>query len=112
MAFGATPVPTDSAALVRLAPRTITDLAALQADLETIRRTGCATAVDELEPGLAAMAAPVRAAGGDVMAALSITGPTLSMGPRRIGELRPILITEARALSRRLGHPEAGDHAA
>jgi DNA-binding IclR family transcriptional regulator len=60
------------------------------------------------------MAAPVRGAGGDVIAAVSITGPTLRMSPHRIGELGPILITEARGLSRRLGHnePDAGDHAA
>jgi DNA-binding IclR family transcriptional regulator len=112
MAFGAAEVPPADASLPRLAPRTITDVDALQADLETVRRSGCATAVDELEPGLAAMAAPVSGAGGDVFAAISITGPTLRMGPSRIGELRPILITEARALSRRLGHDDAGDHAA
>ena len=77
-----------------------------------MRRTGFATAVDELEPGLAAMAAPVRGARGDVVAALSITGPTLRMTPARIRELQPILIDEARTLSRRLGHREEGEDAA
>ena len=52
-----------------------------------VRRTDFATAIDELEPGLAAMAAPVRGARGDVIAALSITGPTLRMTPPRIAEL-------------------------
>jgi DNA-binding IclR family transcriptional regulator len=58
------------------------------------------------------MAAPVRGAGGDVVAALSITGPTLRMTPARIEELRETLIDEATALSRRLGHREEGEHAA
>ncbi len=46
------------------------------------------TAIDELEPGLAAMAAPVRGAAGEVVAALSITGPTVRMTPPRIAELQ------------------------
>jgi DNA-binding IclR family transcriptional regulator len=58
------------------------------------------------------MAVPVRGAGGDVIAALSITGPTLRMTPQRIVELQPVLISEAAALSRRLGHREQGEHAA
>ena len=61
---------------------------------------------------VAAIAAPVRGAGGQVVAALSVTGPTVRMTPERIAELKPILIEEARALSRRLGNPEEGEHAA
>jgi IclR family acetate operon transcriptional repressor len=94
------------------APATITDPRRLRSELEVIRRTEFATAVDELEPGLAAMAAPVRGARGDVMAALSITGPTVRMTPVRILELQPVLLEEAHALSRRLGYPEEGEHAA
>jgi DNA-binding IclR family transcriptional regulator len=110
LAFGRARSP--SAPLTRHAPKTITDPERLAAELETIRRTQCAAAVDELEPGLAAMAAPVRGARGTVIAALSITGPTLRMTPQRILELQPILIGEARALSARLGHREEGEHAA
>ncbi len=91
---------------------TITDLARLKAELKRIRRTGYAAAVDELEVGLAAMAAPVRGARGDVIAALSISGPTLRMTPERIAELKPVLISEADGLSRRLGHTEQGENAA
>ena len=39
-------------------------------------RAAFAAAVDELELGLAAIAAPVRGVGGEVVAALSISGPT------------------------------------
>ena len=82
-------------------------------ELQAVRRNGFATSIDELEVGLAAMAAPVRGARGEVIAALSISGPTLRMTPARIEELQAILTTEARALSRRLGHhDEQGERAA
>ena len=80
-----------------------------------MRSNGFAAAVDELEPGLAAIAAPVRGAHGDVIAALSITGPALRMSPKRIAELRPALIDEANRLGARLGTPstrEQGEKAA
>jgi DNA-binding IclR family transcriptional regulator len=110
MAFGQAPVPMGT--LMRYTPATITDPAALRAELETVRREGFATAVDELEQGLAAIAAPVRGAQGDVIAAISISGPTLRMTSPRIHELQPILINEARSLSRRLGHRDEGEQAA
>jgi IclR family transcriptional regulator, acetate operon repressor len=91
---------------------TVTDLARLRDELEAVREQGYATAIDELEVGLAAMAAPVRGARGDVIAALSISGPTLRMTQARIRELHPILIDEARTLSRSLGHRDEGEQAA
>ena len=59
------------------------------------------------------MAAPVRGAGGDVVAALSITGPTLRMTPPRIRRAAAgTLIEEALVLSRRLGYRDEGEDAA
>lgn len=86
--------------------------AATNRELEAVRRDDLATSIDELEIGLAAMAAPVRGARGEVIAALSISGPTLRMTPVRIEELNPILTSEARTLSRRLGHRDQGERAA
>ena len=110
MAFGRAALPAPP--LTRYAESTITDPHMLRAELEVVRGQGWATAIDELEPGLAAMAAPVQGAEGDVVAALSISGPTVRMTPPRIAELHPILISEAHALSRRLGHRDQGEHAA
>jgi DNA-binding IclR family transcriptional regulator len=109
LAFGRAPL--GSQALAKHAPATITDPKVLEAELETIRRNDWATAIDELEPGLAAMAAPVRGARGDVVAALSITGPTLRLNRKRISELAPMLHEEARRLSHRLGHQSGGSAA-
>jgi IclR family transcriptional regulator, acetate operon repressor len=85
---------------------------ATNGELQAVRRNDFATSIDELEIGLAAMAAPVRGARGEVIAALSISGPTLRMTPVRIDELNPILTSEARTLSRRLGHRDQGERAA
>jgi IclR family transcriptional regulator, acetate operon repressor len=110
LAFGRAPMPAPP--LRRYTPATITDPARLRGELEAIRRRGFATAVDELETGLAAIAAPVRGARGDVVAALSVSGATLRMTPRRNRELQTLLIEEARALGRRLGHRDDGEDAA
>ncbi len=109
LAFGRATMPVGT--LTRHAPSTITDPRRLERELESVRRTDLATAIDELEPGLAAMAAPVRGARGDVIAAFSITGPTLRMTPSRIWELQPVLIDEAHALSTRLGYAPQGEAA-
>jgi IclR family acetate operon transcriptional repressor len=109
MAFARAPIPARPTVLTE---RTITDPTRLTAELARIRHEDFAEAIEELEIGLAAIAAPVRGSGGQVVAALSITGPTVRMTPERITELKPILIEEAGILSRRLGNTEQGEHAA
>jgi len=101
MAFGAAPIP---AQLDRFTPRTITSRAKLERELERVRALGYGTAVDELELGLAAMAAPVRADDGAVVAALSISGPTSRLTLDRIERLAPLLLDQAATLGRRLDH--------
>lgn len=110
LAFGAAPAP--ASALAAYTRWTVTEPDQLRAELARVRRRGWATAVDELEEGLAALAAPVRGTGGQVVAALSLSGPTLRMTPRRIEELTPALLNQARALSDRLSHSDQGGQAA
>jgi DNA-binding IclR family transcriptional regulator len=98
--------------LEALTSRTIADRRTLDAELAAVRGEGFATAAEELEMGLSAMAAPVFDQGGRVVAALSVSGPTLRLSPRRVAELRPIVIKQARALSQALGHRPEGVHAA
>jgi IclR family transcriptional regulator, acetate operon repressor len=110
VAFGAAELPRGR--LRRVAPATIVDRAVLDRELTRVRDEGVATAADELEPGLTALAAPVHGPHGDVIAALSISGPTLRLSPPRVAELATVLKREAAALSARLGHREEGDQAA
>jgi DNA-binding IclR family transcriptional regulator len=59
-----------------LTPRTIVDRAVLEQELEDVRLRGYATAVEELELGLHAVAAPVFDSTGSCVAAVSISGPS------------------------------------
>ena len=90
--------------LERFTDATIVTGAALRDELETVRAQGWAAARDELEDGLTAVAAPVRDHTGDVVAALSISGPSFRMGGDRIPDLSRQAITAADAVSARLGH--------
>src|SRR3954471_19996245 len=78
-------------------------------DGEAIRTRGYAIAVDELEHGLSALAAPILGPDGDAVAALSISGPTIRLTRDRIAELAPALLDQARLVSVRLGnHDQRG----
>jgi IclR family acetate operon transcriptional repressor len=90
--------------LEKLTPRTLVDRGALEEDLAAVRERGYATLVDELEPGLSVVAAPVYDAGGTVVAALAISGPTTRLPPHRLALLGNLAIEQARAMSERLGY--------
>jgi DNA-binding IclR family transcriptional regulator len=78
-------------------------------DSAEIARRGYAIAVDELEQGLSALAAPVFGPDGDAVAALSISGPSIRLTRERIAELAPALVEQARAVSALLGnHDQRG----
>jgi len=103
-AFGALPLP--DGPLDQLAPHTIVERSALARNLDRVREIGYAIAVDELEPGLWAVAAPVRDADGAVIAALSIAGPTLRVHDEMLDELARLTRREADEVSARLGYDD------
>jgi DNA-binding IclR family transcriptional regulator len=107
LAFGAARLPDGD--LERLTPHTIVDRDALEAELKKACARGYATAVDELEPGLSAVAAPVFGPDKETVAALSISGPTIRMPSARLEELGALLVHHAAELSALLDHdhPEA-----
>jgi DNA-binding IclR family transcriptional regulator len=79
------------------------------ADGNAVRARGFAIAIDELEQGLSAIAAPVLGTDGVALAALSISAPTIRLPRERIAELVPALIDEARLVSAALGnHDQRG----
>lgn len=101
VAYGAAELPRGP--LERRTQHTITDRARLAAQFAEIRRTGYGVAVEELEPGLIAVAAPVRGRGGQVIAALSVSGPSIRITPDRIAEIGELLVSESEAFSASLG---------
>ena len=105
-AFLARPLP-------RLTPQTIAEAPALARELARVREQGYATTAEELEQGLDAVAAPVRDAGGHVVAAISVSGPVYRFDAARMAEVAPAVVAAAADLSRRLGYaPPPSTHAA
>ncbi|MFG1943591.1 IclR family transcriptional regulator [Nonomuraea sp. NPDC048826] len=99
LAFGALDVPAE---LHRFTPLTITD--ERQLGLEEIVRRGWAAAVEELEPGLNAVAAPIRNIDGTVVAAVSASGPSFRLTPQRLPEMGACVAEGAQEISQRLGY--------
>jgi DNA-binding IclR family transcriptional regulator len=101
-AFGALPLPLGN--LERRTPHSPVDRAQLEHAFVEIRRRGWAVSLDELEVGLGAVAAPVRAVDGAVVAAVSVSGPTTRINDRGITKLGDLLVSELRGISAQLGH--------
>lgn len=98
--------------LSRHTPRTVIDQLALTAELDQVAIQGFASAVDELEVGLTAVAAPVRGPDGVVIASMSVSGPTFRLTGTRLDRATSRLLDAAAAVSTRMGHlasPIAGD---
>jgi DNA-binding IclR family transcriptional regulator len=70
--------------------------------LADVRRRGWAQSAAEREPGVASVSAPVRDAGGSVVAAISVSGPIDRMGRRPGERWAADLLAAADALTRRL----------
>jgi DNA-binding IclR family transcriptional regulator len=84
-------------------PETITSYEQLHRDLEEVRSRGYAVATDELEIGLTAVAAPIRNAHGDVIASMSVSGPSFRLRDAEVDTVVTLLCEAASEVSHRLG---------
>ncbi len=87
----------------RLTARTVTTATGLDAELDAVAARGYAVAVEEYEVGLNAVAAPVRDRSGDVIAALSVSGPSYRLTEERLADLVAPLTAGAAEISTRMG---------
>ncbi|WP_129266530.1 IclR family transcriptional regulator [Streptomyces sp. M3] len=85
------------------APR---DVPAVLERLRTERARGYAVAVEEMEPGLIAVAAPVRDHRGDVVAALNVSAPVFRLPPDAVPKVVEAVVAASHRLSARLGGGE------
>ncbi|HEV2216352.1 MAG TPA: IclR family transcriptional regulator [Candidatus Dormibacteraeota bacterium] len=90
--------------LERRTPRTVVDRAQLESQLDAAKSAGYARTTEELEVGLSAIAAPVRALAGDVVAALDVSGPAHRFDDASIPQMVARTREAADELSRRLGY--------
>jgi DNA-binding IclR family transcriptional regulator len=104
LAFGGGTFP---AALPALTEHSIVEPARLEADLAQARRRGYATAVEELEIGLVAIAAPVYAADARCVAAVSVSAPAFRLTRARVPEVGERCVAAANEVSAALGFRRA-----
>lgn len=110
LAFG-TPLPPGR--LPRLTECTITSRADLEVALDRVRAEGVAIVDSELEPGLVAVAAPIRSADDTVIAAVSVSGPGVRLTPVEIAGVAHALLDTAAQISAALrpAHDSSSDTA-
>ena len=91
----------DGVALVARGPNTVGSLAELTERVQEAAARGYAVADGELEPGLAAVAAPVRRFDGRIVAAINVSGPSFRFGAQ-LPDAGPAVAQAAAELSSKL----------
>lgn len=89
--------------LIPLTERTITNLADLRAELTRVRAQGYAVADQEIEIGFIAVGAAIRNHEGQVVAAISVNGPTARLTPARLPAVGARVKAAAERISDKLG---------
>jgi IclR family KDG regulon transcriptional repressor len=77
-------------------------------ELRKIRRQGYALDNEELEISLFCIASPLRNHLGEVIAAVSISGPKVRLGKGRTKELIQVMVKTGNEISAALGYSEIG----
>ena len=88
-------------------PFTITDIERLREQLDIVRKRGWADQVNETEMGAASIAAPIRNGLGEVVAALSVAGPSQRLQGDSLKRFARPMVDAAQAISRRMGFRDA-----
>jgi len=89
--------------LVQYTPATLSTAEDVVAALTSTRRDGFAVAVDELEVGLTAVAAPVRSLHGDVVASVSVSGPSFRLSAEGMHQVVSAVQEAGAQISARMG---------
>jgi len=91
--------------LQKMTKNTIVNLGQLNKHLADVRAQGYAIDDEENEEGIRCIAAPVRNDRGNVIAAISISGPTVRMTRKRVhSELKTQVMKTALEISKKLGY--------
>jgi len=79
-------------------PRTLTDPAAVRAELDEVRRTGIATSVGDYEVGVNGISAAARDAQGRPVAFIAVTGPDVRLTTASLPAVAPLVLAAAAEL--------------
>ena len=89
--------------MARLTVKTITSPTSLHIELQKVRELGYALDDEEHAVGLRCIAAPILDETGDVVAAVSLSGPMARIGDERISQLGHMVADAGRAISVEMG---------
>ncbi len=89
--------------LTSYTPTTVTSVAELLDQVREVRTQGYAVVANELEQGLTAVSAPLRNAHGDVIASMSVSGPSFRFGDAETQAAVQRVRATAAEISGRLG---------
>jgi DNA-binding IclR family transcriptional regulator len=90
--------------LDRYTPRTVVEPDELSVELDLIAVEGYAACFEELELGLHAVAVPIRGQRGEVIAAMSASGPSYRLSRQRVRQIVAPMTAAASELSAQLGY--------
>lgn len=90
--------------LKKFTEKTITNSDGLQQHLHKIREQGYAVDDEEIESGLRCVAAPVRNHRREVVAAISLSGPTQRMDTEKLAQIVSGVVATANIISAQLGY--------
>lgn len=95
--------------LVSYTRRTITSLDILRAHLKEVQEQGYAIDDEESFIGLRCVAAPIRNDKGEIVAAISVSGPSAEFGESALPSIIDAVVLAARGVSARLGYGVVAD---
>src|SRR3546814_7973210 len=87
----------------RFTEKTIVDPAALRCELARIRERGWAVDDEEHTVGMRCVAATIHNEHGEVIAGVSVSGPSVRVTETRLGELGARVVQAANAITEQIG---------
>jgi IclR family transcriptional regulator, KDG regulon repressor len=96
--------------LRRFTENTVGSIQELQTQLARVRKDGFACDMEEHEPHIRCIAAPIWDPTGAVNASLSVTGPAVRMSTARLREIAPLVRDAGLKISRDLGFSATATH--
>jgi IclR family KDG regulon transcriptional repressor len=100
-----------AAGLTRYAAKTVTNRLVLRKQLSQIRAAGYAITEDELDPAITSIASAIRNPAGEVVAAISVAGPTIRFPNSIVDSTLARVLATARAVSRAWSENDETNHA-
>ena len=98
-----------STKLVPYTKKTITDPKVLNRVIRSVRRKGYSVDLEELSEGIHCIGAPIRDLTKRVIAAISISAPSIRLTKGKMKELEVSLIGTSLEISKKMGYRESGE---